>query len=410
MAAGSWRGARPSCRCPRAVGCASPRHVEAGRRTRASARSTRWRRGATTGDRPLWLVEGAAGTGKTRLAGEVADRLVAAGWPAGWARPGMGAYAVTAAARNGRRALVLVDDAETRADLFDLLRTVANGGRPLPVRVIMVARDFGPWWQTLLARLTPAEQEAAHRRPHGHGRRRRDRPVAAGRWPCASCAAAPTSGAGRSPRWPPPTRPPRRILLRQAAVVVALSTRVGQLGPAEVRAALRDLFEEEGYWRQTAAEVTIPGQAAAGPALGPGHRGHRRHRRPGRRRDRAAPGAGARRSARPTGWPGSRSGGTACTRQPASRRRPTPRLPAWLADRLPDGTDSTGISWTVAALNAERRATSTLAQLTLDVAPRRLAQPGAGGAGRPRRTAPPPATRCAGRWPRRRRSTRRWPG
>jgi tetratricopeptide (TPR) repeat protein len=43
----------------------------------------------------------------------------------------------------------------------------------------------------------------------------------------------------------------------------------------------------------------------------------------------------------------------------------TPRLPTWLVERLPAGTDSTGISWTVAALDAERRATSTLATLAL---------------------------------------------
>jgi hypothetical protein len=73
------------------------------------------------GDRPLWLVEGASGAGKTRLVTDVADRLVADRWPCGWARPGLGAFAVTAAARNGRQALVLVDDAETRADVFDLL-------------------------------------------------------------------------------------------------------------------------------------------------------------------------------------------------------------------------------------------------------------------------------------------------
>ena len=45
---------------------------------------------------------------------------------------------------------------------------------------------------------------------------------------------------------------------------------------------------------------------------------------------------------------------------------PIPHLPAWLADRLPDdGADSTGITWTVAALDAERQATSTLARLSL---------------------------------------------
>ena len=78
---------------------------------------------------PLWTVEGPAGSGKTKLADELAHRLNASGVPCGWARPGMGAFAITAAARNGQRALIIVDDAETRADLGELLRALANKGK-----------------------------------------------------------------------------------------------------------------------------------------------------------------------------------------------------------------------------------------------------------------------------------------
>ena len=159
------------------------------------------------------------------------------------------------------------------------------------------------------------------------------------------------------------------ILLRQAAVVVALSTRVGQLGPAEVRAAQRDLFEEEeGYWRKTAAEVVPPRPGPAGAALGPGHRRHRRPWTAGqRRRHRAAPGAGAGAGrGRPAG-PARRVVARPVRQGRASRPTPAPRLPSWLADRMPGGTDRTGISWTVAALNVDRQATSTLAQLAIDV-------------------------------------------
>jgi tetratricopeptide (TPR) repeat protein len=42
------------------------------------------------------------------------------------------------------------------------------------------------------------------------------------------------------------------------------------------------------------------------------------------------------------------------------------RLPSWLPSRLPAGTDRTGLSWTVAALDAERRATSTLHRMAVD--------------------------------------------
>lgn len=319
------------------------------------------------GDRPLWLVEGAAGSGKTRLANDVADRLVAERWPCGWARPGMGAYAVTAAARNGRRALVLVDDAETRADIFDLLTVVANGGQPLPVRVILAARDFGAWWGHLLERLNPAEKDvlAAGRTVIGGG----------GSVTAPSTRALALRDArvgGNDPKGlavntlasADPASP--AILLRQAAVVVALSTRVGQLGPADVRAALRDLFEEEeGYWRRTASEIIAPGQptpalrSALATSAVVGGDGLSDAAAVLRRVPALAVGAADRLARLAVWWQGlyAKVGESAV---------PTPRLPNWLADRLPDGTDSTGISWAVAALDAERRATSTLGRMAVN--------------------------------------------
>ncbi len=315
------------------------------------------------GDRPLWLIQGPSGAGKTQLASEVAYQLTAQRWPCGWARQGLASYAVAAAARNGRRALLLVDDAETRADLFELLRTVANGGLPLAVRVIIVAREFGSWWDGMLARLTPPEQEA----------------LASGRTimggggvtlPTAHALVLRSLDLGDSPKGHAVARLATAdpvsgaVLLRQAALVVALSTRVGQLGPAEARSALRDLFEEEeGYWRRAAGEVMAPGQPT--PALRSalaasaviGTDGLADAATVLRRVPALAVGAADRLARLAVWWHGlyARAGDSGA---------PTPRLPAWLAERLPDGTDSTGISWTVAALDAERRATSTLAAMT----------------------------------------------
>jgi tetratricopeptide (TPR) repeat protein len=318
-----------------------------------------------SGDRPLWLVEGGAGAGKTRLVADVAELLVAQRWPVGWARPGMGGYAVTAAARNGKHALVLVDDAETRADIPEVVTAVANGGRPLGVRVILMAREFGQWWTDLLARLSPAEQEilTAGRTLMGGGsisaapasralvlRQAAGNSAAKGRAVTTLASADPMS----------PT-----ILLRQAALVVALSTRVGQLGPAEVRSALRDLFEEpDGYWWRTSAEVLAPGQpppalrSALAAAAVLGTDGLADAATVLRRVPALAAGAADRLARLAVWWHGLyvRMGEHATA---------VPRLPAWLADRLPDGTDSTGVSWTVAALNAERRSTSTLARLAI---------------------------------------------
>lgn len=317
-------------------------------------------------DRPVWLVEGGAGIGKTQLVSDVAERLVTQRWPVGWARPGMGAYAVTTAARNGKRALVLVDDAETRADVHEIVTTVANGGRPLGVRVIITAREFGGWWTDLLARLSPAEQEVltAGRTVMGGGsvnaapasRTLALREAAAG---SATKGRAVTTLAAADPVSP-------AILLRQAALVVALSTRVGQLSAADMRSALRDLFEEpEGYWWRTASEVGMSGQpppalrAALVTSAVLGTDGLADAATVLRRVPALAAGAADRLARLAVWWHGlyARAG---------ENQTPVPRLPSWLADRLPDGIDSTGVSWTVAALNAERRSTSALARLAID--------------------------------------------
>jgi tetratricopeptide (TPR) repeat protein len=316
------------------------------------------------GDRPLWLIQGPSGAGKTWLANEVAYRLTAQRWPCGWARPGMAGYAVTAAARNGRRALLLVDNAETRADMSDLLSAVVGGGLPLSVRVIIVARDFGGWWESMLSRLTPTEQDAL-----SSGRTIMD--VGGIALPTAQAVALHSLELGASPQVQSVARlatadpASAAVLLRQAALVVALSTRVGQLGPAEVRSALRDLFdEEEGYWRRAAGEVIAPGQptpalrAALAASAVVGTDGLADVATVLRRVPALAVGAADRLARLAVWWHGlyARAGDAGA---------PTPRLPAWLADRLPDGTDNTGITWTVAALDAERQATSTLATLTL---------------------------------------------
>jgi tetratricopeptide (TPR) repeat protein len=318
-----------------------------------------------SGDGALWMVEGGAGAGKTQLVTDVANQMAVQRWPCGWAWPGLAAYAVAAAARNGRKALVLVDDAETRADVFDLLRTVGNGGAPIGVRVIVTARNFGPWWVELLARLDEAERSylVAGRTVMGGGsvagpsyrslvpRQLGGEGGARGRAAATLLSADPVSPA---------------VLLRLAALVVALSTRVGQLSAADVRAALRDLFDdEEGFWWRTAAEVITPGQplpalrSAIACACVVGSDGLPDAATVLRRVPALAAGAAGRLARLAVWWHG-------LFMRVSEHATPAPRLPSWLRDQLPDGTDSSGVSWTVAALNAERRATSALAQLTVN--------------------------------------------
>ncbi len=99
--------------------------------------------------RGVRLVTGPGGVGKTRLSVELCTRLAALGW---WCeRPGDGEDQALSAIRRVHRGrvLVVVDYAETRAGLGGLLRAVAADEGP--VRVLLLARSAGEWWDRLAA-------------------------------------------------------------------------------------------------------------------------------------------------------------------------------------------------------------------------------------------------------------------
>ncbi len=105
-----------------------------------------------TGHEPvaIRLVSGPRGVGKTRLAREAAHTMALAGWtcldvPDG-AEP-----AALAAVPDGAPALLVLDDAETRGPaLADLLREAARG-RNGALRILLVARGVGQWFNRLAA-------------------------------------------------------------------------------------------------------------------------------------------------------------------------------------------------------------------------------------------------------------------
>ena len=98
---------------------------------------------------PVLLVTGGGGSGKTRLGREACVQMLMAGWDAGLAddqrRDG------PAMDRLVRPTLLVIDDADLRTDLIsalvDYLRRDANGP---PVRLLLLARARGNWWDTLL--------------------------------------------------------------------------------------------------------------------------------------------------------------------------------------------------------------------------------------------------------------------
>lgn len=125
----------------------------AGRKTEL-ARLLAWcQHGAPVGVR---LVTGPGGVGKTRLAVELCERLGPA-WR--WVRVGDQQEATALAAIRAEWAgpvLLVVDYAETRLGLGDLLRAVAADAGP--VRVLLLARSAGEW-RDLLEAAEPAVRE-----------------------------------------------------------------------------------------------------------------------------------------------------------------------------------------------------------------------------------------------------------
>ena len=100
--------------------------------------------------RAVVVVTGPAGTGKTRLVTEFAKGRPAP-WISGWLRADRGGDAVAAIAACGDPALILVDDADQRADVAALLTSLnADRGTGPTARVILVSRAPG-----LLRRLAP---------------------------------------------------------------------------------------------------------------------------------------------------------------------------------------------------------------------------------------------------------------
>ena len=97
------------------------------------------------------LVIGDGGAGKTRLALRLCKGLAAEGWRPLWVHPGREANAAEAIRSLGP-CVLLVDYAETRDGLRSMLSEVVADAATPDVRVVLLARGPGEWWQRLIAR------------------------------------------------------------------------------------------------------------------------------------------------------------------------------------------------------------------------------------------------------------------
>jgi len=97
----------------------------------------------------LRLVTGPGGVGKTRLAVELAERVKKLGWKSERIADGHEAAAIgLLRAVTGSRALLVVDYAETRVGLKQMLAALASD-QGEGVRVLLLARSAGDWWDQL---------------------------------------------------------------------------------------------------------------------------------------------------------------------------------------------------------------------------------------------------------------------
>ncbi|MFC0111571.1 tetratricopeptide repeat protein [Kibdelosporangium aridum] len=104
------------------------------------------------------LVHGPGGQGKTRLARELAGRLPAQ-WTTVWLDPRATREQLSTVAAAAAPLLVVVDYAESRIDQLDaLLEACTRHPTASPIKVLLMARTAGTWWETLPAESAPAQE------------------------------------------------------------------------------------------------------------------------------------------------------------------------------------------------------------------------------------------------------------
>ena len=206
--------------------------------------------------RSVQVLVGAGGTGKTRLALQVASE---SGGP--WRLVAAGAEGTAMQAARGWTTgpvLLVLDYAETRVDLARLLQAVMED--PGPVRVLLLARSLGDWWDELveqspypIARLLTEVPAIRLDAPLS------DAALAAAAVPCfAHALGLPVP---ERVEFELPTRRVPVLVLHAAALVAVLRSAQDPPGSplVNVAGAMDELLGHEfRYWRRSAVAAGLP--------------------------------------------------------------------------------------------------------------------------------------------------------
>jgi len=213
--------------------------------------------------RAVRVIVGAGGVGKTRLALRVAADWETSGGRWRLVTAGKEAAAVAAArAVTSGPVLLVVDYAETRAGLEPMLRAALDD--PGPIRILLLARSLGEWWDRLIESSPPAVGRLlTGSEPVGLAEtitaEVTDAELVAAAMPYFSRALR--VGIPEQAEFELPARRVPVLVLHAAALVAVLRFASDQALPLRVVVAagvLDELLEHEArYWRRTARAARL---------------------------------------------------------------------------------------------------------------------------------------------------------